>query len=249
MVDLESAMADGNISAIEADVLHGTDALEGSPTTVIMAHPPNRTSDLSFKRFLSTVVQDGKLQKHIKLDFKELAVVNECLEVVCRSQFDQNDRAIYLNADIVAGPGKRPEDVTVAADLFLQRCCAAMASTDKLFYFSLGFAVDVCSVFGHNKSHLAELCNVIKKYQLESSSIVLAVNTRLVAKNMAPFVDFLDRFPGSQLLLWVGSGEPPISVEKQKSIECFFQSNDHGNRVGFDVQVRFLSLRTPFTEA
>eukprot|EP00967_Tisochrysis_lutea_P144667 scaffold270507_cov31-Tisochrysis_lutea.AAC.3 len=42
-----------------------------------MAHPPARSSDLSFDRFLELVLAEGT--KHIKLDFKMLEAVEPCL--------------------------------------------------------------------------------------------------------------------------------------------------------------------------
>ena len=68
--------------------------------------------------------------------------------------------------------------------------------------------------------------------------IVLALNARLLAKNLPPFGDFLERYDSSQLLIWTGQGEPPIPRRKVHYIQEFFDARNLGHRIGFDVQVR-----------
>lgn len=113
-------------------------------------------------------------------------------------------------------------------------------STQRLnFAFSLGWKVDVCSVFGHTREQIASMMSLIKAFQLDKSAgIVLAVNARLLAKNMQPFESFLDAYPEGQLLCWVGSGEPPIAQRKVKRIYRHFEAHGSIHRIGFDVKVR-----------
>ena len=107
------------------------------------------------------------------------------------------------------------------------------------FVFSLGFKVDVCSVFGYTDKQLASMSNLIRTHHLDQG-IVLAVSARLLVKNMQPFDSFLDQFPAAQLLCWTGSGEPPISQMKLRTIRKHFELHGSMNRVGFDVQVRHI---------
>ena len=81
--------------------------------------------------------------------------------------------------------------------------------------------------------------SLIGEYKLcETWGLVLAVNARLLSKNMAPFEVFLDAYPEAQLLCWVGSGEPKIAKRKVTRIQRHFQRHGSEERVGFDVQVR-----------
>jgi hypothetical protein len=106
------------------------------------------------------------------------------------------------------------------------------------FAFSLGWKVDVCSVFGHTKEQIASMMSLIKTCQLPNSAgIVLAVNARLLSKNMQPFESFLDAYPEGQLLCWVGSGEPPIARRKLMRICKHFEEHGSIDRIGFDVKV------------
>jgi hypothetical protein len=70
-----------------------------------------------------------------------------------------------------------------------------------------------------------------------ATGVVLAINARLLVKNMPPFEKFLEHFPSSQLLVWTASGEPPISKRKIDRIKHHFHSHGTLDRVGFDCNV------------
>ena len=78
---LKRALADPNVTAIEADIVMSSGAggkhAAGVP---VMAHPPRKSSDLVFSQFMDLVVADGS--RHIKLDFKESAAVEPCLALL-----------------------------------------------------------------------------------------------------------------------------------------------------------------------
>jgi hypothetical protein len=125
------AANDPNISAVECDVMLGTAIEDGTyfPETPILAHPPNVQSDISVATLillLSKKNNDGQrvLKKHLKLDFKEIGAVEPSLELLHLCN-DTNPRGkeIFLNADILPGPGKRDDEtLPVSADLFVS-CC------------------------------------------------------------------------------------------------------------------------------
>lgn len=73
----------------------------------ILAHPPDEQSDLLLDDFLEVTLNEGS--KHIKLDFKSTEVVRVCLPVVAShlSKANANGQALFLNADILPGPGFR----------------------------------------------------------------------------------------------------------------------------------------------
>jgi hypothetical protein len=121
---LENALSDENVNAIEADILLGSsfdastkhfeesNALSArdilSDGVPIMAHPPNRTSQLSLHSFLSRALRPPF--KHIKLDMKELQVVPATLSCLLNqiNNCQQESRAslhttVFLNADIFPG--------------------------------------------------------------------------------------------------------------------------------------------------
>ena len=68
---------------IEADVLFGhvTGGEVHAGVRPIMAHPPAKHSDLTLERFLDRILQSD-LAKGIKLDFKEMDVVEPALVII-----------------------------------------------------------------------------------------------------------------------------------------------------------------------
>jgi Uncharacterized conserved protein (DUF2181) len=111
---------------------------------------------------------------------------------------------------------------------------------EKHFALSLGWKVDVCYIYGYQQSHIDDMIKVIEEHQLlDYAGITLAVNARLLSKNMSPFQLFLNSYPDTQLLCWVGSGEPPIPSRKVNRIQQYFTQRGFNDRVGFDVEVRY----------
>jgi hypothetical protein len=79
----------------------------------ILSHPPSRRSDLTLSHFLSLVTSIGSdgsfiLQKHIKLDFKEISALAPSLNLISDLHLTNPlSKTIFLNADILPGPGRR----------------------------------------------------------------------------------------------------------------------------------------------
>ena len=154
---LQDALADPDVTAIEADLLMGRHHDESSAhhgqsqnnnrkkeeeeeevvaVVPIMSHPPEFVSDLSAETFLRQVIstkelcpRSGKrrLEKHIKLDFKDLDVVEPTLKMFKEFDVSVEDRTLFLNADVIPGPGKSTDDVQVHADHFIETCMKIMS--------------------------------------------------------------------------------------------------------------------------
>lgn len=70
------------------------------------------------------------------------------------------------------------------------------------------------------------------------AGIVLPISARLLVKNTKPFVSFLNRYPQSQLLVWTGTGEPPVSSRKVNLLKNkLTMEGIHDSRIGLDCQV------------
>jgi len=95
---LTKVLNDNTTNMIEADV-----SLSASGV-LIMAHPPNRTSDLTLHEFVMSILNGTTGPKRgFKLDFKEMAAVEPTLTWL--KTLDTKKMPIMLNADIVSGPG------------------------------------------------------------------------------------------------------------------------------------------------
>uniref|UniRef100_A0A7S1XZH4 Menorin-like domain-containing protein n=1 Tax=Grammatophora oceanica TaxID=210454 RepID=A0A7S1XZH4_9STRA len=251
---LQKVLNDSAITAIESDLLMGRDTFstiqdDGSSNNElvpIMAHPPERESDLSASRFLDMVTDAGSrkaeklLKKHIKLDFKEMETVQPVLEEA--RSVHCNGKTIFLNADILPGPGRTEEDIALPPELFLEACLSVMKARDRQqqtsFALSLGFKVDVVHLFGHTDDQVSQMKTLMERYELmeRSAGVVLAINARLLSKRLHVFDAFLEKYTKSQLLVWTGTGEPPISERKVRNIRRHFEAKGTFARVGFDCQ-------------
>ena len=175
---------DSNITAIESDIVMGNEENENNEVSPIvqpiMAHPPQYLSDLTFDTFIemATTGLDSKdfQHKHLKLDFKEIATVGPALESLhqafCRKDgtFDQT---VFLNADILKGPGKRYGTLEMEADLFIERCLGFAQRSEKnrrQCAFSLGWRVDCRSLGGYTTHDVNQMREVIEKHNLLEQS-------------------------------------------------------------------------------
>jgi hypothetical protein len=124
-----NAVQDPLINAVECDVMLGVAYEDGNPLhdTPILAHPPNRESDVSVASLLRRITLQGEsgervLTKTLKLDFKDIGAVDPTLKLLQASNITNPlGKSIILNADILVGPGRRG-DTPVPPDDFLRKC-------------------------------------------------------------------------------------------------------------------------------
>mmetsp|Transcript_15339 Transcript_15339/g.20146 ORF Transcript_15339/g.20146 Transcript_15339/m.20146 type:complete len:284 (-) Transcript_15339:389-1240(-) len=233
---LSLAVKNLSISAVEADVLignvfdsstNGKHVLENVP---IMAHPPSRESDLSFDEFFKTCCNEGKF--HIKLDFKEFRAAEKCLPTVAKAlpKLLAENRMVYLNADILPGPGVSPEKYNhIDADKFLSLCASVCPDAA----LSLGWKMQLPTSVPYSTYHIEAMISALNKHTIRGSSVVFAMNARCAHLDLDPIKLLLHKVPGSQLLLWTGHGEPATSSRLQN----FLRNRLPSERTGFDIQI------------
>ena len=145
---LKKALQDDSITSIEADIVMGhvipSQTAPLQERIPIMAHPPHCESDLSLSTFLSlattatTTCNENSstirhphsrvLHKNLKLDIKEFNAIQPTLDELGRQAggglTNPLERTIYLNADILPGPGKRSISTNdyISPTKFLQSC-------------------------------------------------------------------------------------------------------------------------------
>ena len=265
---LDAALSDPTITAIEADVMMGRYCMDDdsnidlSSTVAIMSHPPHTHSDLSAEQFLTLILQDNRQQasggrnrrRHVKLDFKEMEAVGPVLRSIAAhhsGNIIQNETTIFLNADILEGPGVRgPDALSVHPEEFLTTCLEHiddMASSNKecsgqirrLFAFSLGYKVNYASKEPYTKEDADAMAEIVTHYKLESKcgGVVLALNARTLAVDPAIFDGLFSRFKKLQILAWTGAGEVPIPQSSIDEIKTHYEKTGRAKRVGFDCDV------------
>jgi hypothetical protein len=232
---LERALADTDISAIEADIMMGPpptrsssaggvgnggssssrsgDAAEEAARVPLMAHPTWRQQtpkgvDLTFADFIERCLADGT--RHLKLDFKDLDAVEPCLRLLAERwpQLHSNGQAVWLNADVLPGPNARgPAACRVPAHIFLPLCRSLCPHA----VLSLGWCVGPIgpeeAYTEHDVSEMRRLC---EQYEIPGSAVVFASSLRLAERAVPLMGRLLAQVADAQLLLWTGTGELPV---------------------------------------
>lgn len=209
---LRDALSDETITAIESDIV--LSRVTGKP---VMAHPPSTHSDLSFEDFLDKCVAASSI-KHLKLDFKDPRVVRTCLKIA--EKYELEDRCVWLNADVLPGPGVSSSQFD--ADQFIRDCIELMPDG----VLSLGWRVDLGIGCAYEQSHVADMIDLLERHSLSQKRVVVAVNLRLVALGSDSLRRLLDD-TSCDLLLWTGTGEPPIYPEQiHYAQDCLLKQQD-----------------------
>mmetsp|Transcript_13725 Transcript_13725/g.35311 ORF Transcript_13725/g.35311 Transcript_13725/m.35311 type:complete len:380 (-) Transcript_13725:486-1625(-) len=243
---LQTALANPDITAIEADIMVGTaeqdEALRRKSDRVgplpVMAHPSPFSSrvpdtDLSFSDFLDRCLADGT--RHLKLDFKQLAAVEPCLELLAERwpQLHSNGQAVWLNADVLPGPNVRCKPNVPAHDFvpLCRRLCPHAV-------LSLGWTVGpIGPEQVYSQQDIKEMVRLNREYELPGSSVVFAASVRFAERNVEQLVYLLEQLPDAQVLFWTGHGELPIPPAVQTRIHLQMSLKGVGDRVGYDVQL------------
>eukprot|EP00814_Leptocylindrus_danicus_P022431 CAMPEP_0116019638 /NCGR_PEP_ID=MMETSP0321-20121206/9349_1 /TAXON_ID=163516 /ORGANISM="Leptocylindrus danicus var. danicus, Strain B650" /LENGTH=407 /DNA_ID=CAMNT_0003490233 /DNA_START=225 /DNA_END=1445 /DNA_ORIENTATION=+ len=323
--DIDSDLILGDHVLYEYDDHNNKNAVILERNVPINAHPPRHRSDLSVVEFLDAVFgltdenvasyvqqqqeeeeDDNGVSHHtrlpvnIKLDMKELQVVQPAMELLLEKyphmlntvpsanttdtdsdseaqDENENDKAddnnptsnlqyIYLNADVMPGPGHRFDPPTIDGDAFLSTCTDVLRANPRpnaelvreVSFFSLGWHVSYLSAGfstdnAYTNADVQNMVDLIRRYNLDgnggtadaddnSGGIVLAVNARLLYNDCTPFDAFLDSIPTAQLLVWTGTGELPIPQDRIDSIQAHFQSQGTLDRIGFDCKIATTQL-------
>ena len=260
---LDAALSDPTITAIEADVMMGCCVnveSAGNDRIAIMSHPPYSESDLSAEQFLGSIFQDmrrqrrGSSKRHIKLDFKEMEAVEPVLSLLASHHAKdilEFQTVIFLNSDILEGPGVRgPDAVTVRPEEFLSVCLkyiddmasvveGSSQNSRQCFAFSLGYKCNYQSKEPYTKQDAMSMALISEQYGLDSQcgGVVLALNARTLALDPAVFDEYFAKSPGSQILAWTGAGEEPIPRSTIDEIKGHFKTTGCLDRVGFDCDI------------
>ncbi|GFH47536.1 hypothetical protein CTEN210_04011 [Chaetoceros tenuissimus] len=252
--DLLKALHNKEVTAIESDIVMGTVILEDENSNknskqeieAIMAHPPCDQSDLSFQEFAKLSMNEQQKKygyKHIKLDFKEIKTLDpvfENIDGILSTGKTLFDKTIYLNADILKGPGKRECNLKMEPEIFSEKCIGFISRNEqyrKQCVFSLGWSVDPRSMYGYTSSDVDAMIHILEEKKLFNIGVVLAVNARVLAKDPTVFRDVLLKYKELQLLIWTGTGEPPISQMQIDYIVRYFRAIGCYDQIGLDCQI------------
>lgn len=197
----------------------------------IMAHPPCKSSDLSFENFWKLCLSEAR--QHLKLDFKDLKSIQRCMPTILagKQQLAAQGQAVWINADILPGPNRRHEVGAICEQEFFEAIKPCFGIP-----LSLGWRV-AQGPEGYNLQDVSEMCRACEGYP--SDRLVFATSARLAGLDTMPLLELLKRKPGSQLLIWTGTGEAPIRWCFHCDLAAQLQGVQH--RVGYDCQIQSCS--------
>ncbi|CAL8080322.1 unnamed protein product [Orchesella dallaii] len=225
---LETNLKDSSIQMLEADLVIGT-LTNSNETTVIMAHPPANTSDLSFEMFLNQTMEHNRNltvenRKGIKLDFKEFPAAEASLAIL--ASFNGTDSEglrfpIWINADILAGPVNGSTDVKVNGTRLIQlqqehlpQSTLSLGWTTRFGRQSSG---EVITNGSYTREQVDEMANVIKAAfttDSEKSNAQVTFPLRAgIALNSVENINYLldqagINFSSPSVTLWEGGDDP-----------------------------------------
>ncbi|XP_067949751.1 uncharacterized protein [Watersipora subatra] len=198
---LDSALQAG-VNGIEADVILKNEGTIDQELLPIMAHPPALRSDITLRLFLhQTIVGDSM----IKLDFKSISSVELSLQILSQLS-DQIKVPVWLNADILKGPGNvglPPVDATS----FLKKI---ETSQFKHYTLSLGWTSSVEVLQSYSWEHVYDMYKLLKPRIVSSQSITFPVNAALLRGSIIPLKWLCEQFDSS-LTIWQSQAHVEIS--------------------------------------
>ncbi|XP_026465316.1 protein FAM151B-like [Ctenocephalides felis] len=227
---LDNALRDKAIMMLEADVIIGTlpegtlinEKCNGCVTSAIdnkvtsnlpvMGHPPATNSDLSLEVMLKNVIAHNREYKPggpkgLKLDFKTIEAFEASLPILIQ-YYPKIEFPLWLNADILPGPGEDNDKVPVDAHRFLRG--ASNFPTSKL---SLGwttrYGMDYPSVtqsappdlVSYKKQHMTDMLSLLQSY-VDNRNVTFPVRAGLAANCSELMLLLLQERPTYTLTIW-----------------------------------------------
>ncbi|CAH1775871.1 unnamed protein product, partial [Owenia fusiformis] len=183
-----------DVMMMEADILLRGQDTDQQQLVPIMAHPPDKDSDITFAEWLDI----GKTStKGLKLDFKSIEAVELTLQNL-KKVAPKLRMPIWLNADILKGPNSKSNPVD--AERFLKLCSEMFPKST----ISLGWTV---SLEGKERqyswAHVIEMYHTIDKWILKKRKqpVTIAVAACCI-KYSIPQLKWLTDMTGASLTLW-----------------------------------------------
>uniref|UniRef100_A0A224YPA8 Protein, containing DUF2181 domain n=1 Tax=Rhipicephalus zambeziensis TaxID=60191 RepID=A0A224YPA8_9ACAR len=187
---LEQALSGRAAPYVEADVSQ-------ADGMAVMAHPPVRSWDLSLREFLRIVCGTPR-NVTLKLDFKASEVLESAF-LDMESAPLENLRDLWLNADIVEGPGGRPD---VDAQHFLQLCTSRFPQAT----LSLGWTTRPMS--SYSWAHVEAMARLLVCGPYRVPRVTFPVRASMLAASTPQLLWLLDVIPGSTLTVWSSPRDP-----------------------------------------
>jgi len=206
---LKEALND-DIDMIEGDIILGYLIGNEVNQQSIMGHPPDNKSDTTLEIFLQNITdynnKKPKVLKGVKLDFKDINGFQNGIPIV--KNFGKNLEPIWLNADILKGPGNASEPVN--AEKFLTG--AKEIGTNNTL--SIGWTTvwnNTLPNAKYEQNHIDEMIKTIKDNNVANRNITFPVRAAFVANSQKELENLLTKTKETKnnatLTIWSGQGD------------------------------------------
>ncbi|KAG7161241.1 protein FAM151B-like isoform X2 [Homarus americanus] len=229
--ELEKSIADAAMMMLEADVSAGrlVEQGEDDPVIPIMAHPPSTESDLSLEMWIDKVIeanQDGK-KKGAKLDFKDLTIVKESLELL-KSRTEQINFPLWLNADILKGPVESTA-VPLDAGKFLTWCSESFPQATLSIGWTTRFTSADDEAGAYTKEMVEEMSDTLEANSI-AQPITFPIRAAFVGQSLESLEWLVDNIPDCSVSVW---SSPSDDIDVQALIAL--RENVGSDTVYFDL--------------
>ncbi|CAL4173169.1 unnamed protein product, partial [Meganyctiphanes norvegica] len=200
---------------------HPKDQLPTEAVIPIMVHPPILISDISLKHWLKRVIlanQKGK-KNGAKLDFKNLDILEESLQILKNNSKEINF-PLWLNADILQGPGSNKQPID--ANAFLHLCSEYFPSAT----LSVGWTTQYIPDGAYTQEMVEDMNQVLEDNQIKQS-VTFPIRAAFVNNSLETLEWLLDNTHGLSSTITVWS-----SASDSVNISALLMLRD---RVGHDV--------------
>ncbi|XP_052781837.1 protein FAM151A-like [Mya arenaria] len=215
-----NAATEGNVMMIEGDIRLFAEGTSNKTDTPIMAHDEGDYNNLSFAQWLDAII---KVDKGMKFDFKSIGAVRPALTITNRRL--EINGPIWLNADLLAGPGQKPP--TVPAQEFLDAVELFPEAT-----LSIGWT----TIQKGNNTHLKyTMDNVQEIHELcrnLSQPVTFPVRAEQFRDSLDEFDWLLSQSRSYTLTIWTGKGDNVTQDDM-----TFMKGQFERSRVYFDLPV------------
>lgn len=182
----------GPTHMIEADII-----LRGHDQEPIMAHPPDTDSDITLKEWLEGVKD---YDKGIKLDFKSLEAVAPSV-VLLEEVLAQPSRPVWINADVLSGPGG--QDRPLEPQAFLSAVRTLPSHTVLSLGWTTGWTAGTDNTgYSWDMVHaMEEICRALKH------PVTFPVRAALLARSFSQLTWLLQQSDRYTLTVWTGQND------------------------------------------
>lgn len=212
---------------------------------LVCCHPPFNVSNLSLEHLLMRVCRHNEqcrssisrisqgddahsehcgeplliTPKGIKLDFKDHRAVDKAISLCLSLDVTQRVPTLWLNADVLIGPGVMEAASVIPADAFIDSCARLPHAVASLGWKCTEYSVRYAS---YSPAMIDAMIDELRKVQLHNRHVTFAVSASYTLASLPQFERLLleckSQRLSASLTVWTGTGSMGIAPETKEMI-------------------------------